>query len=231
MAVERPIDLNNQVHVVIRAEILEGRIAPGTRLNVGRLAERLDVSPTPVKNALARLATEGLVEFPPRGGAFVSRLTVREIEEIIEIREMIELFAARQVLESGTDADWDQLESLAESLRTRVYEDGSIDFANFSADDIAFHRVLVGLAGNQRLTQLYEAQHVYTLVARAHYASLPTRPSAPPEGGTHHVYTEHMAIVAALRARDPAALDAAIRDHLSMVSHFVRSAAELAQQS
>lgn len=231
MVVERSIDLNSQVLGVIRKEILEGQLPPGMRLHVGQLAERLDVSPTPVKSALGRLASEGLVEFGSRGGAFVSQLAATDVDEIIEIREMIEVFAARRAVESGVDADWDQLEALAESLRRRISADGAIDFAGFSADDIAFHRHLIGLAGNQRLTALYESQHVYTVVARAHYRLL-VEPGErqPPEGGTMHVYHEHLEIVRALRARDLERVEAAIRNHLEIVRRFAHSATNAAKE-
>lgn len=226
MVVERPVDLNDQVLGVIKNEILEGKLPPRMRLHVGQLAERFGVSPTPVKNALGRLATEGLVEFGERGGAFVSQLTERDIEEIIEIRAMIETFAAQRAILTGTDADWDHLETVTEALRREILPDGSIRVAGFSANDLAFHRYLIALSGNERLAVLYESQHVYTMVARAHYRLLDDPGDyKPQEGGSMHVYHEHLAIVRALRARDLEGVESAIKHHLDMVLRFARSAA------
>jgi DNA-binding GntR family transcriptional regulator len=225
VAVAQRVDLTNQVLDAIRAEIIEGRVRSGDRLHVGHLAEQFDVSPTPVKQALGRLATEGLVEFRPRGGAYVTSLATRDIDEILEIREMIEQYAAQQALKNGDDADWDQLVALAESLRGRLREDGSIDFEHFAADDMAFHRVLLDLAGNQRLTKLYETLRAYTVVARAHFATRDNTGQQAPGNGALHVYYEHLAIAEALRSGDPDAVRGAISEHLRLVRHFAQSAA------
>lgn len=228
MAVAQRVDLTNQVLDAIRAEIIEGRVRPGDRLHVGHLAEQFDVSPTPVKQALGRLATEGLVEFRPRGGAYVTSLASRDIDEILEIREMIEQYAARQALQNGDDADWNRLVGLAESLRGRLREDGTIDFAGFAADDMTFHRVLLELAGNQRLTRLYETLHAYTVVARAHFATREETDDQRPSDGALHVYYEHLAIADALRSGDPDAVRTAISEHLRLVRHFAQRAAATA---
>jgi len=221
-AVER-LDLTDQVYDVLRAQIVQGRLRPAERLHVGRLAEQLDVSPTPVKNALGRLAAQGFVEIGPRGGSFVTRLTGDEIDEIFEIRELIEQFAAGRALDTATDADHDRLAALSASLRDRVFPDGRLDFDGFADDDIAFHRTLVGLAGNSRLARMYEELHVYTVVARAHRPPADGQ-AAPLDEGRLRVYGEHMAIVAALRAGDAAALRAAIGRHLRNARFFVRQA-------
>jgi DNA-binding GntR family transcriptional regulator len=182
-----------------------------------------------VKQALGRLATEGLVEFRQRGGAFVTRLSPDDIDEILEIREMIEQYAAGRALKKGDDADWDRLVGLAESLRSHVHENSVIDFDRFAADDMAFHRALIELAGNHRLSGLYERLHAYTVVARAHFATRSAPGSQSSTDGALHVYYEHLAIAAALRARDPDAVRTAISQHLRLVRHFAQSAA--AQQN
>ncbi len=224
VAVER-VDLNHQVLEVLRKGIVEGRLKPGERLHVGRLAEWLDVSPTPVKHALGRLVTEGLVAFGPRGGAYVTRLTDADVEELFDLREMMEQFAAARAIATVEQADCDRLEEFAESLRDRVHADGSIEYDGFAADDEAFHRLLVGLAGNRRLADLYEALHVFTVVARSHYL-LGAAPEPPaPGGGPHHVYIEHLAIVEALRAGNAEAVRAAMSEHLTTVRQFAQEAA------
>jgi DNA-binding GntR family transcriptional regulator len=223
MVIERT-DLSQQVLSVLRRDIIQGTYRPGERLHVERIAARLDVSPTPVKNALGRLATEGLVAFGPRGGAFVTSLTPSEIDEVFEIREMIELHAAAKAVDAASTEDCEHLEHLAESLRSRIRTDGSADQEGFAADDMAFHAYLVGLSGNQRLARLYESLHVYTIVVRTHALVNDDTPTVATGARYLEVYREHLAIVDALRNNDSAALRSAIAHHLSIVRQHAHRA-------
>ncbi len=212
-AIERA-DLSQQVYERLRMEIMQGKLRNGERLNIDRLSARFEVSPTPIKTALARLASERLVEFRRNGGAYVTGLSSREIDEIFEIREMIEQYAAARALEASTEESCDQLTALAESLRVRIRDDGTADAEGFAHDDMAFHALLVGLTGNQRLVSVYESLHLFTLIARTHAIAGSTPTASQAESSNFRVYVEHMAIVDALRRRDPNALRAAMGNHL-----------------
>jgi DNA-binding GntR family transcriptional regulator len=227
-SVER-FDLRDQVHTILRAEIIQGRLPAGQRLHVGRLADRLGVSPTPIKEALSRLSTEGLVEVGSRGGTFVTRPTKASVDQILELREVLEQFAAERALAVATEADLAALTALCESIKSRINPDGSLAYEGFSLDDVAFHNMLIGLAGNQRLAQMYRDLHAYTIVARAYY-QLRAKGRDTDVSGHMRVYHQHMAIVAALRAGDPIALRAAITDHIAGVREFGHRAAELFAQ-
>lgn len=222
-------DLREQVHIILRTEIVQGRLKSGERLHVGRLADRLGVSPTPVKEALNRLIAEGLVEVGVRGGTFVTRPTHDSIDEIFDLREVLEQFAAERAMAVATEADLDHLTELSHSIRTRVQPDGSLAYEGFAHDDIAFHNALVGLAGNKRLMQMYQDLHAYTIVARSYYQ---IRASGRNEAAGHQaVSDEHLAIVAAMRARDPDALRAAISTHLASVRAFGHKAVALVNET
>ncbi len=225
LPVER-LDLRDQVHTILRTEIIRGRLEAGERLHVGRLADRLGVSPTPVKEALSRLTAEGLVKLGARGGTFVTQPTPASIDEIFELRELLEQFAAERAMAVISDHDLNDLTTLAESLKSRVNPDGSLAYEGFSSDDIAFHNVLVGLAGNERLVRMYQDLHAYTIVARSYYQFRTKAPGNDVDSRIR-VYHEHMAIVAALRANDAAALRAAITEHLTAVRRFSHRAAAL----
>ena len=105
--------LTDQVYEAITARILNGTFRPGDRLDVNWLAEKLEVSPTPVKNALSLLANEGLVQILPRNGTFVTQVSRRSLEEALSLREAFELLAADTLVDHVTP------ELLAE-LTTRV---------------------------------------------------------------------------------------------------------------
>ncbi len=221
-AIERA-DLADQVYQRLRDDILRGRFTNDERLHVGRLAERFGVSPTPVKTAIARLTSEGLIAQGSRGGAFVTSLTETDIDELAEVRAMIEHYAADRAIDLATDEDIDRLEHLSHSLLNHIHDDGSVDYDQFADDDMAFHATLIGIAGNHHISRLYSSLHVYSVVRRAHFiehglgfsAQRPLTPYA-------HVHDEHIAIVAALRERDRIALRAAITTHLDIVQDFAK---------
>lgn len=220
------LDLRDQVHTVLRAEIIQGRLAPGERLHVGRLADRLGVSPTPIKEALSRLMAEGLVTLGARGGTFISRPTRASIDEIVELREVLEQFAAERAMAAATEADLDHLTALCESLKSGVDADGPLAYEGFSLDDVAFHNALVSLAGNERLVQMYQDLHAYTIVARSYYR-LRAKGRGRDTDGRLAVYQQHTAIVAALRAKDAGALRLAITTHIADVRAFGHRAVDL----
>src|SRR5438093_10646173 len=83
----------------IRRAIVAGRLAPGERLREVALAKQLGISATPVREALARLQQEGLVQVEPRRGAVVPRLGTHDIMEVYELRELLEANAARRAAE------------------------------------------------------------------------------------------------------------------------------------
>lgn len=220
------LDLRDQVHTILRTEIIQGRLGPGERLHVGRLADRLGVSPTPIKEALSRLMAEGLVKLGARGGTFVTRPTRATIDDIFELREVLEQFAAARAMAVATEADLDQLAALCESIKRRVNADGSLAYDGFWHDDVAFHNLLVGLAGNERLVQMYRDLHAYTIVARSYYQIRATDRSVEVDGRLA-VYQQHTAIVSALRNMDSVALRAAITTHIADVRAFGHRAAAL----
>jgi DNA-binding GntR family transcriptional regulator len=219
-------DLRDQVHLILRAEIVQGRLESGERLHVGRLADRLGVSPTPIKEALSRLIAEGLVEVGARGGTFVTRPTRASVDEIFDLREVLEQFAAERAMAVATESDLAQLTELSYSIRTRVQPDGSLAYEGFSHDDIAFHNLLVGLAGNKRLMQMYQDLHAYTIVARSYY-QIRAKGRGNDAAGHLAVSEQHLAIVAAMRAKNPDALRAAISTHISSVRAFGHKAVAL----
>jgi DNA-binding GntR family transcriptional regulator len=186
----------------LRAAILAGELRPGEKLVEAELAERLGTSRGPIREAVRELVREGLVVEFPRRGNVVSTLTARDLAEVYAVREALEVAVARLVGDKvGEDALAD-LEGLLDEL-----ELGAGDYLANSVHDLAFHRALVALAGNSRMTAINEQMlrqtaHLLRSAAEATPAlQTPIRPAA------------HRDIVAALRARDPEAARAAIAAH------------------
>jgi DNA-binding GntR family transcriptional regulator len=141
----------DQVHAELLERIVAGELRPGARLRQEALAEELGVSRTPLREALARLVSEGLVEFVPNRGATVARRDFSDMEQAWRARLVIEPGAARLAAE--------RQERLAiESMRETVLRQRSV------ADDVTasfalnreFHLALVAAAGNAHLSQFAE---------------------------------------------------------------------------
>jgi DNA-binding GntR family transcriptional regulator len=132
----------------LRAEILEGRLGPGTKLIQTELAARLDVSTTPVREALQDLAREGLVLLDPHRGAFVRELSLEEVREIYELRILLEPMLLRRSVPGLTE----DLLTTAAGLWRRMGEED--DLSRWAELNREFHAVLFSPAAGSRLAEI-----------------------------------------------------------------------------
>jgi DNA-binding GntR family transcriptional regulator len=142
---------------MLREAILRGEFRPGERLDQSRIASRLRVSRTPVRNALLILSNEGLVDMTPHAGAVVSEIPPEEIEEIFFIRKVLEGIAVSLGAERMTP---NHLEALKEILRDL---DAASDLDQWLALNKRFHFYIYELAGRPRLLSLIASIHDITL--------------------------------------------------------------------
>lgn len=145
--------LGDQVHQTLRESIIRGELKQGERLVELDIARRLGSSQAPVREALARLAEEGLVVSYPHKGSFVSNFTDKDIDEIYSFREIMEPFAIRRAIERLSDSDIEALEQLYEQM---VAVDARHDIAAIGAADLAFHSYIYRLADHQFMGQVWE---------------------------------------------------------------------------
>ncbi len=134
----------DKAYAVLRAEVLSCELAPGSRIVEGEIAERLGMSKTPVKTALGMLIHEGFVEVQPRHGYRVTEITLADVKEVYQLRQIIEPAAAEL---AATNATPEQLQSL------RALVDGGTDdtYEDQAAKVIRFHEILAEASGNVRL--------------------------------------------------------------------------------
>jgi len=202
---------SQQVADQIRDAIVRGDLALGQRLVVRDLAQALGVSATPVREALSRLAAEGLVTGRPHAGIHVADPTDRELRD---------LFAARLCLELGmVDTLLDHVgpDEIA-CLRELALDSGRRDFAREGFGDLTFHRYIGELAGNPSLARLREQVNSLLRVYYIKYIS-----EAGDEARAQHVREEER-ICDALEARDLEALREAIIDHTRNMEAIVLAA-------
>ncbi|MEJ2292785.1 MAG: GntR family transcriptional regulator [Deinococcales bacterium] len=193
--------ITEQVYRAIRALVLSGGHRPGSRLSEAGLAERLEVSRGPVREALERLAQEGLVVRVPRRGSFVRRYGASEVSELMELRRVLETAAARLAVRRAEDADLAAVERLLDAANR------AIDNGHGYPPDKDFHQAIVRLAGNRALERATSLVYDQLRLARALAAQRP--------GRAREVWREHAAILHALLARNEDAADAAVQEHLA----------------
>ena len=114
-----------QVYVRLRDLIVQGLLSPGSRIIETEIASRLGVSRTPVREAMRRLHTEGLLTFIPHRGAFVARLEERDIYKIYDLRVVLEGYAAQMAAIEASEDQLDELERLAAQM-VRMVERGAL---------------------------------------------------------------------------------------------------------
>ena len=186
----------------LREDILRGALPAGARLGEVELAERLGVSRTPVREALSRLAAEGLVELVANRGARVASWTVDELEGVFALRSLLEPQLTALAVPHATAADLDALDDLA----ARMVDLGDRDPDALVPLNRAFHGRLVELAAAPALaTALAGAVHS-PLVARNFHAY--------DAASLHRSLAHHTEIVAALRAGDPEWARAVMTAHI-----------------
>lgn len=193
----------------VRDAILAGRLGAGERLNQAELAAALGVSRIPVRDALQRLAGEGLVEIRGRGGTFVSALSVSDLGELYELREAVEPLAARHGLPNMGRAELLRMEQLHRQLADEQ------DPQAWLSLNAQFHGQLHGAAGRPRMVALVE--RLRRLTDRYLHLHLSV------VGAVDRLHEEHAAILDATRRRDAAAVAEATRVHLATSHNFILS--------
>lgn len=200
--------LTDQVYDEVRARILSRAIKIDEQINVEEVAAELQVSRTPVVDAIKRLAADGLVEVRARRGTFVKGITEADAIEIFQIREALELFAARFVIDSlENPVITARMQALIEEMAGFMSDSEFKDYAAFSVADNAFHNTLIDACNNRRLKTSYENLNIHMHIMRSHFF----RPLVPPK----RVHTEHLAILEAVVSKDAAAAERGIRQHLA----------------
>lgn len=157
---------SDSVFQVLREGILAQTFQPGERLHVHDLAARLGVSLTPVKDAINRLAAEGLLEIKPRSGTFVTAISPNDVAETFEIRAALERLAAERMLTRITAEDIKKFRKLADDLAKPVTTEKQRVF--HEAKNVEFHALIVELSGNRKLIEMYRNLNAHIQIARIH---------------------------------------------------------------
>lgn len=144
----RRASTRSHIYNVLRSEIVALEVLPGQALSENELADRLSVSRTPIREAIIRLADEGLVEVVPQLGTFVSRISVRDVLEVQFIRETLECASLPQAIQRISD---DDERSLRRLLDEQAEAGRSGDLQHWFATDEDFHHSLLEIGGHHKI--------------------------------------------------------------------------------
>lgn len=180
-----------QAYAIIKKDILTCVLDPGSKIAQPELVKRYDFGITPIREALKRLEQEGLVKSMPRFGYLISPITIQDVEEIFELRMILEKSAVQMAIECATD---EQLASIMQHANfTYIYKDRET-YLIFLEQNISFHRAIALAAGNRRLADMLTI--VLGEMTRPFNLGLDLRDSA------EEMRREHIAIATTLVHRD-----------------------------
>jgi DNA-binding GntR family transcriptional regulator len=199
--------LNRQGRVIaeMRRRIISGELAAGVNISEIALAESFGVSRTPVREALKQLPTEGLVEIRPRVGTFVTAPSPRELNELFEMKELLEGAAARLLAQRGRVPEVDRLErNLAEADQAAALDHRD----RYAALVQEFHELLITGADNAKLET-----HYRMLMNQLAYARLVTTSLSQP-GRVLQSDHEHRRVLELILAKDGDSAERVMREHV-----------------
>ncbi|GAA2082089.1 GntR family transcriptional regulator [Streptomyces albiaxialis] len=194
-----------QILDALRGALASGELAPGEVYSAPALAARFGVSPTPVREAMQQLASEGAVETIPNRGFRVAEHSPRDRAELAEVRAMLEVPAVLRLARTVPSERWEELRPAAEATLEAAARG---DRAAYAAADRGFHRAVLELTGNRQLVAVVEDVNIRA----QRFAML----AAKPVSGVAELLAEaadHLALLDALAARDLPAVESLTRHH------------------
>lgn len=213
-----PANMSQLAFESIRSAIMNRTLAPGSRIVETALADQLNVSKTPVREALIQLREIGLIEPDGRRGDRVVRRSAKTLRDAYDIREGLELFAVRIAAERSSPGQRETIRASAEqSLEGALAGDAM----RFHDCDLSFHRAVVEVAGNTRLTTIVE--NAYLLIATLRERDMVN------QGVSVRCGEQHVGISAAIDQQDPRLAEVLLREHIRYVGGRVIAAVESEQ--
>ncbi|HEY3335809.1 MAG TPA: GntR family transcriptional regulator [Candidatus Limnocylindrales bacterium] len=196
--------LRDEITGLLRAAVMAGELEPGVVYSAPSLAEQFGVSATPVREAMLDLSKEGLVEIVRNKGFRVTRMSAAELDDVTELRGLVEIPTMRRLAEQGiTAADLARLRPMAAEIEDAARRR---DFVAHVATDLEFHLALLELAGNPRITELVRSlrmhSRLYGLRDETHRDAL------------FASWHEHAELLDRIEARDGPGAEAVMRSHI-----------------
>lgn len=202
IVLRRGATFNEQAAALLRSYLYDGRLKPGERLNEAKLATDLGISRGPIREAIQRLASEGLIEHIPHRGAYVPVFHRRALQELYEARMALEMMATELAAERATAEQIEGLRALHEEVG-HLLESG-VGAYPLERD---LHQRIVEISGNTEILSLVHAITQRIQLARFRSSQRPER--------ARQAHEEHLTIVCAIQARDGPGAARSMRAHIA----------------
>jgi DNA-binding GntR family transcriptional regulator len=213
--IARPTRLGSSVYDYVLQKLMSLAIAPDERIGVDQLARELDVSQTPIREALSQLEAQRLVvKTHLRGYRAAPQLTLSQFNDLTELRLLLEPVAAAKVAVQMDNKIHQEIAALANAMKNSAANGSREAYNTFAQQDAAFHSLISAACGNTLICEILTERRTHLHLFRLlFYVQV-----------THEAVREHAAIVRALRAHDPDAAAAAMRRHIELAhQRFMRS--------
>jgi DNA-binding GntR family transcriptional regulator len=199
---KRPSGFVEEVFEVIRGDLMSLRIPPDTRISIDHLARELGVSQTPIREALSMLEAMGLVTRRRFAGyCSAPQLDSKQLDELYEVRLLIEPYAAARAAERMSDSQLRRVRELAQSMEPG---DSRTSYDRFAVQDSELHDLIAAGSGNRLIQDSLARLHAHLHIFRLRFHSEVTTEAS----------AEHARLVEALMRRNPQRAEAAMRRHL-----------------
>lgn len=197
--------MGERVYETLLSQLISLKIAPGSRISVDALVRELNVSQTPIRAALIRLESEGLVVKTHNVGYSAAPMPSRQrFGEIYDLRELLEPYMAARAATRLTSEQHDELTVLAARMTNRVGDDANLAYGKFAVQDADFHSWIAKHGDNELAAETLSRAHAHTHLFRLRFHSQVTEEAVE----------EHADIVASLLARDAAHAAKAMSNHI-----------------
>lgn len=201
------------VYENLKKRIINQSLKPGEPLNESILSKELKISKTPIREAFQQLEKEGFIENIPGKGSFVSKISIKDIREMFEIREILECEVVKRAAMKG---DPDKIEGIRKKFESFESNKDKSPKSQFKAGD-PIHTYLFESFGNNRLYEIYKRLQEHVERMRIHFFN------QAHEDRWEQSYKEHVEILDALAAHDPLRAENAVRTHLRNAMEFLKN--------
>ena len=208
--------ISDYVYEQVLKAILDERFRPGERLSIPDLANEMDVSQMPVRQAMDRLAEDGLVEVRPRSGTFVAQPEERDVADTFDLRRALDALAAETAVLHVTDKDIIYLDETLDRMDEYAAA-GDAGIQDHDRLNWEFHLFIVRLADNEKLYEMYQQLNAHLKIASIHVSSHDWANRVP------LAQREHREMVRALAQRDANSLALVLATHVDRAKNALIS--------
>jgi len=202
--------LNQKAYRVLKRAIIRGELTPNSKLILSEIAKSLGISNTPIREAINKLASDGLVKIIPNKGIVVKEINIDDFQEILQVRAFLDGLIAKLSAEKITDKEIGNMMEIIVKMEDCVKEDDRLTYNDL---DVKFHDFLLTIAGNNALKEIYN-----NLIVHGHRFRLRTL-KIPDRMGKS--LKEHLEIALRIKERNPDEANRVSQEHIENILHSI----------